>query len=58
MDIRAENPVQSEPEMLDLVPYGPPLREQGCQFLNVFLMGYWLLVFHGQDVCQNLLDLV
>ncbi len=24
IDIRAENPVQSEPEMLDLVPYGPP----------------------------------
>ena len=24
MDIRAENPVQGKPEMLDLEPYGPP----------------------------------
>ena len=44
MDNRAENRVQSEPEMLDLVPYGPPWREKGCQFLGGFLMDCWLFV--------------
>ena len=38
MDDRGENPVQSEREMLDLVPYGPPWREKGWQFWGVFFM--------------------